>query len=142
MKQILFIFVWTVLLVQALSVEVQETGDIMAPCEGKDLDNPEDKVMLYTKGDAALDLCILILNETYCYHTKPLIDQCNQLIDANATGLLKHELFTTLSETTLSGLLERDTFYAPEIEIFKSVKSWIANNPNANVSVSWKTRYF
>lgn len=111
--------------------------DIMAPCQwiffGSE--TPESKLLPYLSGAYSLDICIPILNGTYCYHRKSLVDHCMKLADENAMNLLLHEAFKNLSESSVCDLLKRDTFYAPEIKIFWHAKDWIANNPNANKQV-------
>lgn len=56
-------------------------------------------------------------------------------MDLNATDILKHETFKTLSQDSLCGLLERDSFFAPEVTIFVAVEDWCKNNTDVNPEV-------
>lgn len=56
-------------------------------------------------------------------------------MDFNSTELLHHDTFKTVSLISLCILLKRDTFYAPEIDIFQSICNWYKNNQDADVKV-------
>lgn len=57
-------------------------------------------------------------------------------MDLNATDILKHETFKTLSQDSLCGLLERNSFFAPEVSIFVAVEDWCKNNSDVDPEVS------
>lgn len=87
---------------------------------------------------------IKIVSQTNCceffdtarlYNLESLVDVCIKFMDQNATDLLVCSSFKTLSLDSLCALLERDSFYAPEVEIFKAVQEWYKNNPDANIEV-------
>lgn len=83
------------------------------------------------------------------------MDYCYNFLDRNATEVLQHDSFLQLSvvrisqftyfwischgmgklyfklfdyQEALQGLLERDSFFAPEVDIFKAVCSWFSAN--------------
>lgn len=68
------------------------------------------------------------------YHDD-LKEVCLKFIDRNSNELMRHDTFKTLPQDLLRDILKRDTFDAPEIDIFNSVKMWYENNPNADVKV-------
>lgn len=53
-------------------------------------------------------------------------------MDKHASEILQHESFLQLSPTALSELISRDSFYAPELDIFLAVDSWVKANPEVN----------
>lgn len=53
-------------------------------------------------------------------------------MDKHASEILQHESFLQLSPTVLSELISRDSFYAPELDIFLAVDSWVKANPEVN----------
>jgi BTB/POZ domain-containing protein 9 len=55
-------------------------------------------------------------------------------MDKYASEIIQHESFLQLSPTALSELISRDSFYAPEIEIFKAVNKWVKANPHVEAS--------
>ncbi|XP_055299685.1 BTB/POZ domain-containing protein 9-like [Sitodiplosis mosellana] len=65
-------------------------------------------------------------------------------MDCHSIELLDHDTFKTSSLTSLCALLKRDTFYAPEIDIFKAIWNWSTNNPDDDIkealsTVRWST---
>ncbi|KAJ3643690.1 hypothetical protein Zmor_026387 [Zophobas morio] len=71
---------------------------------------------------------IAILNLANLYDLIELRDTCHAFIDPKASEILKHDAFNELSQKSLIKLLERDSFFAPEIEIFESVAQWCQVN--------------
>lgn len=55
-------------------------------------------------------------------------------MDKYASEIIQHESFRHLSPTALSELISRDSFYAPEIDIFLAVDSWVKANPEVDKS--------
>lgn len=53
-------------------------------------------------------------------------------MDINASAILIHDQFKTLSEDSLCGLLERDSFFTTENLIFMGVNRWCDHNPDIN----------
>ncbi|XP_031622958.1 BTB/POZ domain-containing protein 9-like, partial [Contarinia nasturtii] len=86
----------------------------------------------YVLDNISINDCISTLNTACLYSMDKLQTECLKFMDCNSIELLKHEAFKTLSETSLCILLKRDTFYAPEIEIFQAIQSWLIHNPDAD----------
>lgn len=57
---------------------------------------------------------------------------CHEFMDKHAVEIIQHESFMQLSSTALIELISRDSFYAPEIDIFSAVTSWVVANPGVN----------
>lgn len=71
-----------------------------------------------------------ILDASRLYELQSLTTICYNFIDKNAEELLKHESFKFLYKDSLIILLSRDSFFVPEINIFRAVKEWIQANPD------------
>lgn len=78
--------------------------------------------------------------ENYCdvLHAACLFDSKIEnatltFIDQNASQILSTDKFTTLPRRSLCFLLKRDSFYAPEVEIFKAILEWRKCNQNVDV---------
>lgn len=80
--------------------------------------------------------CCSILNAAIKYNLKTLSNQLMEFMDCNASMMLTSADFQMLSQDCLCALLERDSFSAPEIEIFKAVVEWYENNPTADIQVN------
>ncbi|XP_012222177.1 BTB/POZ domain-containing protein 9 isoform X2 [Linepithema humile] len=74
------------------------------------------------------------LDTALLYHLKFLTKVCLEYMDKHASEIIQHESFLQLSPTALSELISRDSFYAPEIEIFKTVNKWVKANPHVEAS--------
>lgn len=79
--------------------------------------------------------CCKLLNAANKYNLQTLSNQLMAFMDCNATLLLTSADFQILSQDSLCALLERDSFSAQEIEIFKAVVKWYENNPSADIQV-------
>ncbi|XP_030766538.1 BTB/POZ domain-containing protein 9 isoform X2 [Sitophilus oryzae] len=69
-----------------------------------------------------------ILDTAHLYGLDKLIDVCHTFLDKHANEILLHETFIALSQTSLVDLLQRDSFFAPEVEIFRGVCNWCKAN--------------
>lgn len=92
-------------------------------------------ILDYLIVNLTLNNCVLILNASYLYSLDGLQAACMKFMDSHSTKLLNHDTFKDLSQTSLCTLLKRDTFYAPETDIFKAICDWSKNNPNDDVKV-------
>jgi len=57
---------------------------------------------------------------------------CFEYMDVHASEVVQHESFLHLSSAALTELISRDSFCAPEIEIFSAIRSWVNNNPDVD----------
>ncbi|XP_068911776.1 BTB/POZ domain-containing protein 9-like isoform X2 [Tenebrio molitor] len=86
-----------------------------------------------------------ILNTANLYDLSDLKQACHTFMDQNASEIVTGDCFTDLSQKSLIKLLQRDTFFAPEMEIFKSVSKWCKVNDDVDglvirsVRLSWLT---
>lgn len=69
-----------------------------------------------------------IFDCAYFYDLKLLTSIVVSFIDYNAKQIIFQSSFFNLSQPGLIQLIQRDSFYAPEIEIFKAVMDWIKAN--------------
>lgn len=76
---------------------------------------------------SVLNVCI-IYNIASFYQLKELAETCSTFVDMHATEVMKADSFLSLSQSALGELIARDSFFAPEIEIFRGVRSWMEHN--------------
>lgn len=55
-------------------------------------------------------------------------------MDKHALDVIKHESFLQLTPNALNELVSRDSFYAPEIDIFLAMQAWVKSNPDVDVN--------
>lgn len=53
-------------------------------------------------------------------------------MDIHASEVISHESFQQLSSSALTELISRDSFCAPEIDIFSGVRSWVDTNSDVD----------
>ncbi|XP_013140808.1 PREDICTED: BTB/POZ domain-containing protein 9 [Papilio polytes] len=82
----------------------------------------------YLRQVLALRNVCAVLDAARLYGLEALMDYCYNFLDRNATEILQHDSFLQLSVEALQGLLERDSFFAPEVDIFKAVCNWFTAN--------------
>ncbi|XP_060810795.1 BTB/POZ domain-containing protein 9 [Amyelois transitella] len=82
----------------------------------------------YLRQVLALRNVCAVLDAARLYGLDALMDYCYNFLDRNATEVLKHDTLLQLSVEALQGLLERDSFFAPEVDIFKAVCNWFTAN--------------
>lgn len=96
----------------------------------------KNNILEYLTGNLTLDNCVPTLNAAYLYSLYGLQEACMKFLDCHSSKFLDHDHFQALSLTSLCTLLKRDTFYAPEVNIFKAICQWVVNIPDADVKVS------
>uniref|UniRef100_A0A8R1DK59 BTB domain-containing protein n=1 Tax=Caenorhabditis japonica TaxID=281687 RepID=A0A8R1DK59_CAEJA len=70
-----------------------------------------------------------ILNAAFFFQLSELIEYCMQYSDKHADQLLDDPSFIKLTGDSLKELLARDSFFANELKIFNSVRTWFEHNP-------------
>lgn len=96
----------------------------------------ESAISSYLTKNLSLKNCCAILDAARLYSLQTLATVCMTFMDRNSTDLLGHITFKTLSQDSLCSLLERDSFFAPEVQIFNAVYDWCKHNPNSDIEVS------
>lgn len=92
-------------------------------------------ISTYLTNNLSQKNCCAILDAARLYNLETLSDVCMTFMDRNSTELLKSSCFKTLSQDSLCTLLDRDSFFAAEVEIFNAVHDWCRNNPHADIEV-------
>lgn len=89
----------------------------------------------YLRQVLSIDNVCAILDAARLYSLDALTVVCHTFMDRTTTDVLVHENFKSLSQESLCGLLERDSFFAPEVQIFNAVSDWCKHNPEADIEV-------
>lgn len=95
----------------------------------------ENAISGYLRKILSLDNVCAVLDAARLYAFDNLMNVCHTFMDRRTTDILKHESFKNLSQQSLIGLLERDSFSAPEVSIFVAVHEWCTANPDANIDL-------
>lgn len=76
----------------------------------------------------AISNCCKVLDAARLFSLDHLVQLCHTFIDRNAKELLSHASFLNVSKDSLCAILARDSFFAPELDIFLAVKEWCSKN--------------
>ncbi|KAL1403682.1 hypothetical protein pipiens_005596 [Culex pipiens pipiens] len=82
----------------------------------------------YLRQVLSLNNVCAILDAAKLFGLEGLTNVCHSFLDRNAGEILQHETFRTLSEDSICSLLLRDSFFAPEVQIFQAVYDWCKCN--------------
>lgn len=91
-----------------------------------------------SQNHVSLDTVLLLLVHSDIYHLPQLQKCCLQFIEnkSHASQVLKHTSLLGLPEESLIGIISRDTFVVPEIEIFKAMQRWKEHNKKSVEDIS------
>ena len=91
----------------------------------------ESAISGYLKNNLDLSNICRIFDVACLYQLNEVLETCLNFADAHAIELLQSSTdFASLSEAALVSIIKRDSFCAPEIEIFRAVQCWIDENPD------------
>ena len=72
----------------------------------------------------------LIYDTAALYQLRDLVSSCCLFMDRHAAEIIKHDSFLNMSANGVRDVVSRDSFCAPEVEIFRSVHDWVRANPS------------
>ncbi|KAM7349591.1 BTB (POZ) domain containing 9 [Cochliomyia hominivorax] len=87
----------------------------------------------YLRQYLSLSNVCAILDAARLYNLEKLTRVCLIFMDRNANDILQHESFKSLSRESLEEVLKRDSFFAPEVQIFLAVYEWGKHNKNVDI---------
>ncbi|RZF39905.1 hypothetical protein LSTR_LSTR010533 [Laodelphax striatellus] len=73
------------------------------------------------------DVCA-VFDAARLYHLHYLTKMCTTYMDSHAPDIITHPSFNQLTASGLKELVERDSFFAPEVDIFRAIVEWIRVN--------------
>lgn len=76
---------------------------------------------------SGLNVCY-IYNVASFYQLKELCSACSAFVDLHALEVMTSEGFLSLSQPVLTDLVRRDSFFAPELDIYHGVVRWMKHN--------------
>ncbi len=88
----------------------------------------QQTVTAYLKATLTVSNVCIIYNVASFYLLKELSSACADFIDEHAQEVMKSEAFLSLSQSALSELLVRDSFYAQELDIYHGLIKWLKHH--------------
>lgn len=105
-----------------IPLNIKQIVDIYGLVELYDFELLKETISKYLAAKLSVDNCFEILDAAYLHSLDDLQNTCLTFMDHRSTEVLHHDSFKSMSVNSLATLLMRDTFYAPEIDIFHAVK--------------------
>ena len=95
----------------------------------------EEQIGFYLRHNLSIRNVCLLYDASMLYGLTSLAKECSSYIDRNALEVMQHESFYQLSPTALKEMIQRDSFCAQEVEVFKAIQDWIKRNPGEKESI-------
>ena len=87
----------------------------------------------YLKSSVNLSNICAIYDVALLFNHESLVNSCENFIDSNAENILLTDGFLQLSETAMFNIVSRNSFCAPEVDIFRGLLKWYENNHGADI---------
>ena len=115
---------------------IEEIMDCLSLADEYGFDELKSAISNYLSKILSLENCLTIFEAAQTFGLNALTDESMTFIENNLKDLLSSSGFRTLSQDSLCTLLVRDSFFAPELQIFNAVNEWITENPKVDINVS------
>ncbi|SPP76749.1 blast:BTB/POZ domain-containing protein 9 [Drosophila guanche] len=111
-------------------IGVDKTFEVLHLAHLYGLEYLQTAVEKYLQQALAVSNVCMILNAARLYDMPELIKKCYNFIEKNQLALLQSDSIQTLSKEAFEDLLRQDNFFAPEVELFRSICKWRENKPS------------
>lgn len=85
----------------------------------------ESALQGYLKAILSIKNVCVVFDAALLYQMNDLFTTCLSFLDGNAVEVLSTEGFSCLTKSALIEIIKRDSFCAPENQIFRAVKEWV-----------------
>ncbi|OWF52316.1 BTB/POZ domain-containing protein 9-like [Mizuhopecten yessoensis] len=114
--------------INLLDIKEEVLLDILAMSHRYGFLELEGSISEYLKAILNKTNVCMIYDLANVYSLTSLCNVCKEFIDRNAQDILQSEAFQSLSQCSVTDLISRDSFCAPEIDIFNTVCEWAEQN--------------
>lgn len=94
----------------------------------------ESGIQGYLKSILSIQNAAFIFDVSALYQLNDLYQTSLRFLDRSAADILSTEGFSCLSKSALLDVIKRDSFCAPEVQIFQAVAEWVGSNPGVSKS--------
>lgn len=92
------------------------------------IDELKPAVVSHLMENLSLENCCVVFNAAHSFDLENLKEATLKFFDENTYEILKEDYFKTLKKELLCSLLQRDSFFAQEVDIFRAVLEWRKHN--------------
>ena len=102
--------------------------DLLGLSNKYDFSALQQSITAYLKATLNVGNVCQVYNVASYYQQRELGSACSAFVDMHASEVMKAEGFLSLSKLALTELLSRDSFFAPEMEIYEGIVRWMEHN--------------
>lgn len=88
----------------------------------------ETSISDYLRAVLAIKNVCLVYDTASLYGLDVLVASCGSFMDRHAVDVIQHESFVSLSADGVRQIISRDSFCAPEVDIFRAIHKWVTAN--------------
>ena len=88
----------------------------------------QTSIMAFLRATLNVTNVCLVYNVANYYQLRDLCFACSTFVDGHAAEVMKSDGFLSLSLSALTELCNRDSFFAPEIDIYRGIVRWVGHN--------------
>ena len=88
----------------------------------------QNSIMAFLRATLNVNNVCLVYNVASFYQLRDLCFACSTFVDGHAAEVMKSDGFLSLSQSALTELSGRDSFFAPEIEIYRGIVRWVTHS--------------
>lgn len=112
----------------ALCLLLQVILDVLGLTNKYDFGPLQQALIAYLKATLNVNNVCLVYNVASYYQLKDLSVSCHTFVDMHAPDVMKSDGFLSLSQSALIELISRDSFFAPEMDIYLGIVRWMNHN--------------
>ena len=109
-------------------IHLQIILDLLGLANKYDFAPLQTAIMAFLRATLSISNVCLVYNVANFYQLKDLCFACSTYVDAHAVEVMKSDGFLSLSLTALTELCSRDSFFAPEIDVYRGIVRWVTHN--------------
>lgn len=98
--------------------------DLLSLAHEYSIEELQPGIVSYQIKNLSLEICCDVFKAAHLFDLDKLKEVTLDFLDENADEVLKMDNFKTLSNELVYCLLQRNTFYAMEVDIFRAVLEW------------------
>lgn len=104
------------------------TLDLLGLSNKYDFNLLQQSLTAYLKATLNVTNVCLVYNVASYYQLRDLGTSCSTFVDMHASEVMKSDGFLSLSQSALTELISRDSFFASEMEIYHGIVRWMKHN--------------
>jgi len=120
--------------IELMSLKEELILDVLELAHRYGFEDLENSISDYLQSVLNISNVCLIYNMASAYGLSGLRQTSCEYMDLHASEIIVSESFLSLNKSAIKEVLSRDSFCAPEIQIFHAIKIWLSNNKETSIN--------